>query len=89
MGELFRLSVVTGDATVLNTEVRSANLPMDFGSIGILVNHAPMLCAVSKGIVRGVLPDGSTVRVRVSEGVASVADNELTVLCRDAALAED
>ena len=89
MGELFRLSVVTGDATILDTEVRSANLPMDYGSIGILVNHAPMLCAVSKGIVRGVLEDGSTVRVRVSEGVASVADNELTVLCGDAALAED
>ncbi|MBO6040215.1 MAG: F0F1 ATP synthase subunit epsilon [Oscillospiraceae bacterium] len=89
MGDLFRLSVVTGESTVLDTEVRSVNLPMDFGSIGILVNHAPMLCAVSKGIVRGKLSDGHTVRVRVSEGVASVADNELTVLCGDAALIED
>jgi F-type H+-transporting ATPase subunit epsilon len=89
MGDLFRLSVVTGESTVLDTEVRSVNLPMDFGSIGILVNHAPMLCAVSKGIVRGTLPDGSTVRIRVSEGVASVADNELTVLCSDAAPVED
>ena len=89
MGDLFRLSVVTGESTVLDTEVRSVNLPMDFGSIGILVNHAPMLCAVSKGIVRGTLSDGSTVRIRVSEGVASVADNELTVLCSDAARVED
>jgi len=45
MGDLFRLSVVTGESTVLDTKVRSVNLPMDFGSIGILVNHAPMLCA--------------------------------------------
>ena len=73
MGDLFRLSVVTGESTVLDTKVRSVNLPMDFGSIGILVNHAPMLCAVSKGIVRGALKDGSVVRVRVSEGIASVA----------------
>ena len=86
MGDLFRLSVVTGEATILDAEVRSVNLPMDFGSIGILANHAPMLCAVSKGTVRGVLEDGSTVRIRVSEGVASVADNELTVLCSDAAM---
>ena len=89
MGDLFRLSVVTGESTVLDTKVRSVNLPMDFGSFGILANHAPMLCAVSKGIVRGALEDGSVVRVRVSEGIASVADNELTVLCSDAALIED
>ena len=88
MGELFRLSVVTGDATVLDTEVRSANLPMDFGSIGILVNHAPMLCAVGKGVLRCIREDGSETRIRVSDGVASVDHNELTLLCSDAAVIE-
>lgn len=88
MGDLFRLSVVTGDATVFSAEVRSANLPTGFGSVGILARHAPMLCAVAKGVVRCTLADGSTVRVRVSDGVANVADNELTVLCGDAALVE-
>ena len=81
MEDLFRFCVVTGDATVLDTTVRSANLPTGFGSIGILAHHAPMLCAVSEGIARCTLEDGSTVRIRVSEGVANVADNELTVLC--------
>ncbi len=87
MNDLFRLSIVTGDATVLDTKVRSANLPADFGSVGILVRHAPMLCAVSRGLLRCTLEDGSTLRVRVSDGVASVADNELTVLCADAEIA--
>ena len=88
MGDLFHLSVVTGEATVLEAEVRSVNLPTGFGSVGILAHHAPMLCAVSRGLLRGTMEDGSTVRVRVSDGVASVADNELTVLCGDAALSE-
>ena len=88
MSKLFRLSVVTRDATVLDTAVSAVNLPMDFGSLGVLANHAPMLCAVSKGILRCTLEDGSTVRVRVSDGVADVADNEMTVLCGSAELLE-
>ena len=89
MRDLFRLCIVTGDATVLDTQVQSVNLPMDFGSFGILAHHAPMLCAVSKGILRCRLEDGSTVRVRVSSGVANVIDNELTLLCSDAAVVEE
>ena len=88
MRDLFRLCIVTGDATVLDTKVQSAKLPMDFGSLGILAHHAPMLCAVSKGILRCTLEDGSTVRVRVSSGVANVIDNELTLLCSDAEVVE-
>lgn len=88
MRDLFRLCIVTGDATVLDTQVQSVNLPMDFGSLGILAHHAPMLCAVSRGVLRCTLEDGSTVRVRVSAGVANVIDNELTLLCSDAGIVE-
>lgn len=87
--ELFHLSVVTGDATVLDTEVLAVKLPTSFGSVGILARHAPMLCAVSRGELRCTLPDGTGVRVRVSEGVACVDNNELTLLCADAAAAEE
>ena len=88
MRDLFRLCIVTGDATVLDTQVQSVNLPMDFGSLGILAHHAPMLCTVSKGVLRCVLEDGNTVRVRVSSGVANVIDNELTLLCSNAEVVE-
>ena len=88
MSKLFRLSVVTGDATVLDTAVSAVNLPMDFGSLVVLAHHAPMLCAVSQGLLRCTLEDGSAARVRISGGVASVADNEMTVLCGSAELLE-
>ena len=89
MSDLFRLCIVTGDATVLDTQVQSVNLPMDFGSIGILAHHAPMLCAVSEGILRCTLESGETVRVLVGGGVASVADNECTVLVANGKISEE
>ncbi len=88
MGDLFHLSVVTSESTVLDARVRSVRLPTGFGSLGVMAHHAPMLCAVSRGMLLCTLEDGSAVRVRISEGVASVGDNEMTVLCGDAARTE-
>lgn len=79
MAESFRLSVVTGDGTVFADAVESVRVPTGFGSVGILAHHAPMLCAVEKGVLlarRG----GEQVRIQVSAGVANVENNELTVL---------
>ncbi len=79
MAESFRLSVVTGDGTVFEGEVESVRVPTGFGSVGILAHHAPMLCAVEKGVLlasRG----GERLRIELSSGVANVEHNELTVL---------
>ena len=43
-------------------------------TVGILAHHAPMLCAVAKGVLRCTREDGSTVRVRVSDGVVYVVE---------------
>ena len=83
MDSLFRLSVVTSEDTILDEKVSYVNLPTPFGSVGILARHAPMLCAVEKGIIRCTLESGEKARIQVTDGVASVADNELTVLVAD------
>ena len=87
MAESFRLSVVTAEGTVFEDRVDYANLPTGFGSIGILAKHAPMLCAVEKGVVR-CTQEGKTLRIRVGAGVASVENNELTLLVSDGEIAE-
>ena len=87
MAESFRLSVVTGDGTVFEDTVDYVNLPTGFGSLGILANHAPMLCAVEKGVAR-CTQAGKTRRIRVSAGVASVENNEVTLLVSDAEVIE-
>ena len=88
MAEKFRLSVVTSDGTVFDDEVEYANLPTGFGSLGILANHAPMLCAVEKGVVR-CKKEGQTLRIRVGGGVASVENNEVTLLVSDGECIEE
>ncbi len=85
MAKSFRLSIVTAEGTVFEDSVEYVNLPTGFGSIGILANHAPLLCAVEKGTVR-CTKDGETLRIRVSDGVASVENNEVTLLVSEGAL---
>ena len=80
MGKLFRLSVLTAEKTLFEGEVSGANIPTPFGSVGILARHAPLLCAVERGILRCTLESGETLRIPVGEGVASVSDGELTLL---------
>ena len=87
MAESFRLSVVTAEGTVFEDRVDYANLPTGFGSIGILAKHAPMLCAVEKGVVR-CTQEGKTLRIRVGAGVASVENNEVTLLVSDGEMTE-
>lgn len=87
MAENFRLSVVTGEGTVFEDEVSYVNLPTGFGSVGVLANHAPMLCAVEKGVLKCTRA-GETLRVQISDGIASVDNNEMTVLIQDGRLLE-
>ncbi len=79
MAELFRMSVVTSDGTVFDEEVESANIPTGLGSVGVLAHHAPMLCAIEKGVIV-CKKDGSARRIQVSNGVASVENNTVTAL---------
>ena len=80
MGKCFQLDVVTADSTVFSGQVEYLNVPTAFGSVGILADHAPLLCAVAQGVLRATLPEGEALRIRVGDGVANVADNEATVL---------
>ena len=87
MEERIHLKVVTLVALALEKDVSYVNLPTPEGSVGILANHAPMLCAVGKGKVRYRFEGGESF-VFVSGGVASVGDNEVTVLAEEARIEE-
>ena len=74
------MSVLTSEGTVFLDRVSSANLPTDFGSLGVLRGHAPMLCAVSRGVVRCTKISGGQARIQIGDGIASVEDDHLTLL---------
>ena len=83
MADRIRLKIVTPSGTALERDVNYVNLPTPGGSVGILSNHAPMLCAVGAGRLKCRF-EGGELSVSVSGGVASVQDNELTVLTEKA-----
>lgn len=83
MADRIHLRIVTPTGTALERDVNYVNLPTPGGSVGILANHAPMLCAVGKGKLRCRFEGGESL-VFVAGGVASVEDNEVTVLAEEA-----
>ena len=87
MADRIRLKIITPTELALERDVNYVNLPTPEGSVGILANHAPMLCAVGKGKIRYRFEGGESF-VSVSGGVASVGDNEVTVLADEARIEE-
>jgi F-type H+-transporting ATPase subunit epsilon len=79
MADRIRLKIITPSGMQLDREVNYVNLPTPEGSVGILADHAPMLCAVGKGKVKYRFEGGESA-LSVSEGVASVENNEVNVL---------
>ncbi len=74
------LVLVCSDGDKWERMVSSVSLPGVLGSLGILANHAPMLCALEEGIASCRTEAGEKNRFRISQGIANVADNEVTLL---------
>ncbi len=74
------LLLATSGGETWEKQVSAVTLPGVMGSLGILAGHAPMLCALEEGLVSCRTEAGETVRIRISEGIANVADNEVTLL---------
>lgn len=84
MAKCFQFAVITAEGTVLSEKAEYCNIPMADGSLGILANHAPMLCAMVKGKIYSRLEDGTEKTILVSPGITRVCDNEVTILCDSA-----
>lgn len=78
--DAIHLILVTSGGERWEHMVCSVTLPAVNGSLGILRGHAPMLCAVSSGLMKCRCESGESFRVRISDGIANVADNEVTLL---------
>ena len=84
MAEGIRLKIVTGSGTALDEPVSYVRIPTADGSVGVLPGHAPMLCASAAGRLKYRGEDGVERFVSVSDGVAGIEGDELTVLVREA-----
>ena len=83
MEDAIRLTLVSSGGQSWEKQVAGVTLPAEFGSLGILHGHAPMLCAVKKGVLRCRFGEGESLRLMISDGIANVGDNEVTLLLSD------
>ena len=74
------LRLAASDGETWEKQVSAVTLPGALGSLGILANHAPMLCALDEGLLVCRTEAGETTRVHISEGIASVSDNNIILL---------
>jgi F-type H+-transporting ATPase subunit epsilon len=89
MEDRIHLQVATTDGPVFDDYVNVVQIPLEDGSLGIMANHAPLLCAVVEGVVRGTRADGTSRYVAITHGLAHVADNQVSVMVNAAELAEN
>jgi F-type H+-transporting ATPase subunit epsilon len=61
------------------------------GDIGVLTGHAPVLGILAEGSVVRIRPEegGEEIRAAVSSGFFSIADDQVSVLARQARLSSD
>jgi F-type H+-transporting ATPase subunit epsilon len=86
-GRSLACSVVTPEATVLETAATFIALPLDDGEIGIAPGHSPFIGRLGYGELR-VVAGGGTQRFYIDAGFVQVADDAVSVLTNYAAPAE-
>lgn len=85
----FQFEIVTAERRVIATDVESVLLPGVNGQIGIYCNHAPILTALSIGIVEFGPKHKKKRKAAVSGGFAEMGSNKLTIFAHTAELAEE
>jgi F-type H+-transporting ATPase subunit epsilon len=75
----FKLEIVTPDRAVLDEEVESLVVSAFDGSLGVLANHAPLLCVIRPGEV-AVTKSGASRRYAVGFGFLEVGGNRAILL---------
>ncbi len=87
-GRVMQCSVVTPEATVLETPARFVALPLFDGEIGIAPGHSPFIGRLGYGELR-VQVDGQTQRYYVDGGFVQMAGDLVSVLTQRAMPAAD
>lgn len=85
MAKCFHLCIMTAGGTLVEESAEYCSIPTADGSVGVLADHAPMLCAVCEGKLSCRMEDGRERKFRVSAGAAGVRNNSVTILVDRAA----
>ena len=80
MANLFETRVLTAEKNVYTGSARSMVAPGVEGYLGILANHAPLVTALTFGVINIEEEGGRKTRFAVSGGVLEVSQNQVLIL---------
>ncbi len=86
--QTFQCSLITPEAKVYEGAVEFVGIPAHDGEIGIMRDHAPLVCKLGAGEMR-VSVGESKENWFIDSGFAQVLDNQVVVLTQKAVRAED
>ena len=85
----FQLELVTPDRVLLSAPVRSVRAPGIEGSFGVLAGHAPLMTALTVGLIKVEHENGDLEHIATSGGFMEVNRDKVTILADSAERAED
>ncbi|MBX7203161.1 MAG: ATP synthase F1 subunit epsilon [Bacteroidia bacterium] len=74
------LEIITPEKKLFEDEVKALTLPGTDGSLGILENHAPLISALKKGVVKVTDKTAAKHQFEIKGGVVEVLHNKVIVL---------
>jgi F-type H+-transporting ATPase subunit epsilon len=74
---MIRVKIIMAMGTIFEGEAKqSVELPSVLGRMQVLPDHAPLMAALDKGVVKV-----DNQEFPINDGIAQVENNEVTVLC--------
>jgi len=78
--QTFQLQVATPEKVLYSGLVHSIVAPGEEGYLGVLPNHAPLVCALAIGDLTITHQDGTKSHIAVHRGILEVFENTVSVL---------
>ncbi len=88
MADSFKLEVATPEREIVNEPVMEAEIPGESGYMGILSGHAPLLSALSPGVLT-YTNGGAPHVLAIDGGFVEIFENHVRVLADHAERAEE
>ena len=80
----FNLHIIEADSDFFNGKCVSLVIPTTEGMYGIQAMHENFVAAITIGVVKYTLPDGTRCHAAVSNGMVKVENNEVLILVESA-----
>jgi F-type H+-transporting ATPase subunit epsilon len=77
---MLKVSILSTEKKIFEGEANLVEVPGEKGRFQMLVNHAPIVSSLVKGIVRIIETNNTETKFDVESGVIECANNEIIIL---------